>query len=76
METPPKVLAHRSGQRHGDSLSDMTRTPIREVIGDEEADKVANALRFMAMQTQIRRETGLSKWYDSLARFFDAGRAT
>lgn len=70
----PLIQPHetKAPARHGDSLAAKPDLSIADIIVDPLTRKlVANALRFMSMQTQIRNDRRARQFYYDAARLFD-----
>lgn len=57
--------------RHGDTLEAKPEVTLADLIERDTRRLVANALRFMSMQTQLRRDMRARQFYDDAARLFD-----
>jgi hypothetical protein len=57
--------------RHGDSLDAKPPVPtLRQILGDEAADRSANACRYIGLVLQGRRDPGGRSLMEQTARLF------
>lgn len=70
MDLPAEPVSKPIPIRHGDTLEAKPAPTVRDLLGDEAAERAAIALRFCAMEMQKRREFSMRAYYYQVARLF------